>query len=263
MGMQTKLLVIAAALLVNSLAEAVPIYQHILIVVEEDKDYAEIVGNTTEAPYINNTLIAGGALLTDYNGLAHDSQPNYLAMYGGDTFGATNRPINVPDPSLYTMLQGIGHTFKAFRDVSGLNLRPGNPWESFPEGTSVEQNFTGTFYQSGFAKLPSVSFVIPSLDHNMHDGTIGEGDDWLSTNLDAYAKWAKTHGSLLVVVFDEAESTQNNHTLCILYGDFIVPGQYATTYNHYSLLRTILNGSGITGALRNSNTMPVFSGMFE
>jgi hypothetical protein len=96
----------------------------------------------------------------------------------------------------------------------------------------------------------------------MHDDTIADGDAWLASNLAAYAEWATTHNSLLVVVFDEGDTSVDNHTVCILYGASVIPGEYTTTYNHYSLLRTILTSNGITDALRNSNTMPVFGGMF-
>jgi hypothetical protein len=37
-----------------------PVYDHIVIVVEENKDYEEIIGNSN-APYINNVLKKEGA----------------------------------------------------------------------------------------------------------------------------------------------------------------------------------------------------------
>jgi hypothetical protein len=40
----------------------------------------------------------------------------------------------------------------------------------------------------------------------MHDGTIRMGDDWLRANLAAYAQWARTHNSLLIITFDETVS---------------------------------------------------------
>src|SRR5262249_7614126 len=55
--------------------------------------------------------------------------------------------------------------------------------------------------------LPTVSFVIPNLNHDMHNGeaaqSIPAGDLWLRENLDGYYQWAKTHNSVLIVTFDE------------------------------------------------------------
>jgi acid phosphatase len=68
------------------------------------------------------------------------------------------------------------------------------------------------------ASLPTISFVIPNLDNDMHDGTIAEGDAWLYNNLSAYAAWAKANNSLLVVTGDEAENSESNHIPTIFYG---------------------------------------------
>ena len=37
----------------------------------------------------------------------------------------------------------------------------------------------------------------------MHDYGVASGDTWLAQNLSAYAEWAKTHNSLLIVTWDE------------------------------------------------------------
>ena len=56
---------------------ATPAFDHIVVVVEENHAYNEIVGNA-QAPYLNS-LASGGALLTNYHAVAHPSEPNYLA----------------------------------------------------------------------------------------------------------------------------------------------------------------------------------------
>ena len=54
----------------------------IFTIVLENHDYDEIVGSAN-APYINS-LIAMGALATNYKDTAHPSLPNYLHMISGD-----------------------------------------------------------------------------------------------------------------------------------------------------------------------------------
>ena len=80
-----------------------PAYDHIVVVVEENHSYAEIIGNS-QAAYIN-ALATGGALLTNYHAVAHPSQPNYLALYAGSTFGVQdNSDHSEPDPTLGSIL---------------------------------------------------------------------------------------------------------------------------------------------------------------
>ena len=50
-----------------------------------------------------------------------------------------------------------------------------------------------------FSKLPTVSFVVPNLCHDMHDCSVKDGDHWLAQNIDPYARWARTHNSLLIL----------------------------------------------------------------
>jgi hypothetical protein len=226
----------------------VPTYSHIVVVVEENRNYGDIVGGGT-APYIDNTLIAGGALLTNFWAPTHPSEPDHLALYAGSTFGVTDNGVNsFPDPTLYTSLTSAGKTFVGYAEQPyswGLE-----PWQNFPEGNSVQQDFS-TFPQSNFASLPTVSFVIPNLGDNMHNGTVDEGDTWLKNNLGAYAQWAANpaNNSLLVVTWDEdaGEVPLPNQVAGILYGAGVVPGTYDTPYNFYNMVSTLVNGYGAVG----------------
>ena len=60
-----------------------PVYNHIVIVVEENKDYEEIIGNG-KASYINNVLKKEGASFVRMYGEEHFSQGNYFWMFSGD-----------------------------------------------------------------------------------------------------------------------------------------------------------------------------------
>jgi acid phosphatase len=91
-----------------------------------------------------------------------------------------------------------------------------------------------------------VSFVVPNLVSDMHDGSVSTGDAWLKTNIDAYAQWAKGHNSLLVLTFDEDDySTTTNLVPTIFVGAGIVPGNYSASINHYSVLATIESMYGL------------------
>ena len=65
-------------------AEAAP--KHIFYIMMENHAYNEIIGNTADAPFINQ--IAGhAAVATNYYGVTHPSLPNYLAAISGDFQG--------------------------------------------------------------------------------------------------------------------------------------------------------------------------------
>ena len=231
-----------------------PAYDHIVVVVEENHAFGEIIGNP-QAPYIN-ALASGGALLTDYRAVTHPSQPNYLALYASSTLGvADNGVYSLPDPTLATVLQADGSSFTGYVDPG--SPRRHNPWESFPEGFTVEQSVSA--FPSDFSRLPDVSFVVPNLDDDMHDGTISAADTWLRTNIDAYAQWAVTHHSLLMVVWDEDDGSAGNRIPGILYGANVNPGTDNTSYTHYDILASLAGSFALT-APNNGATAAGLSG---
>ena len=66
-------------------APSVPRYRHIFVIVEENKDYKQIL-DPAVAPHIA-TLAATYGNATQFFGEVHPSEANYVAMLGGDTFG--------------------------------------------------------------------------------------------------------------------------------------------------------------------------------
>jgi hypothetical protein len=78
--------------LVNS-AHAVPSYDHIVVVVEENENPTSVL-NTPSATYINNVLVRDGTLLTNSHGTEHPSQPNYLDLFSGNPQGINPNDIN-------------------------------------------------------------------------------------------------------------------------------------------------------------------------
>ncbi|MGB0095796.1 MAG: alkaline phosphatase family protein [Solirubrobacteraceae bacterium] len=63
----------------------IPHYQHIVEIMMENTSYDTIIGNSN-APQIN-ALATQFGLATNYFGVTHPSEPNYLANIAGDFFG--------------------------------------------------------------------------------------------------------------------------------------------------------------------------------
>jgi phospholipase C len=59
---------------------------HIFYIMMENHAYNEIIGNTQDAPFINQ-LASQSRLASDFHGVTHPSLPNYLAAISGDYQG--------------------------------------------------------------------------------------------------------------------------------------------------------------------------------
>jgi len=95
-----------------------PQYDHVFLVIEENEGYGAIIGNQF-APILN-ALAANYGLATGYRGVADPSEPNYVAMLGGDFFGiASDDPYWFPGHSidannLMFQLEQAGKTWKGY-----------------------------------------------------------------------------------------------------------------------------------------------------
>jgi hypothetical protein len=226
----------------------VPRPDHVVVVVLENHSYDEVL-DSPDAPFIAS-LAASGATFTRSFAVTHPSQPNYLALFSGSTLSVSDDscPHTFTSPNLARALLDAGHSFVGYSEGlpasgftgcgSGAYARKHNPWVNFGNvPASVNQPFSA--FPGDLARLPTVSFVIPDLEHDMHDGTIGQADHWLHDHLGRYAAWAPAHRSILVLTFDEDDQSANNRILTIVAGAFVQPGRYAEHIDHYRLLRTL------------------------
>ena len=255
---------------VGLVAAALPTPAHVVVVVEENRSAAGIIGNKS-APYVN-WLVTNGALMTQSFAITHPSEPNYLALFAGDTFGLASDACPVDRgaaPNLGSELLAGGQTFTGYSEDlpsvgsttcgSGKYARKHAPWVTFtsvPPANSVP--FSSFPPSSDYASLPTVAFVIPNLDNDMHDGSVAQGDAWLNNNLSAYATWAKANNSLLVVTWDEDDNGENNQIPTIFYGANVKTGAYGEPVTHYNVLSTLeqMYGLNTTG---NAATVPAIT----
>ena len=67
-----------------------PTPQKVVVVILENHDYQQIVGDTTNAPFLNS-VISQGLLFTNAHGVDHPSQPNYLSLFSGSDQGVNSQ----------------------------------------------------------------------------------------------------------------------------------------------------------------------------
>lgn len=253
-------------------AVALPQPAHVVIVIEENRAAASIIGNKA-APFIN-ALAAGGANMAASFAETHPSEPNYLALFAGSTFGVTTDacPVNAgAAPNLASELLAAGYTFAGFSEGlpaigspvcgAGKYARKHVPWANFTNVPPTASLPFSAFPMGKYAGLPTVSFVIPDNDHNMHDGSIPQADAWLNRNLSGYASWAPANNSLLIVTWDEDDNTSRNRIPTVFYGAHVRPGTYGEQISHYNVLSTLEQMYGLpkTGYAANA---PVITGIW-
>jgi len=79
----------------------------------------------------------------------------------------------------------------------------------------------------------------------------------MQANLDAYAQWAKTHNSLLIVNFDEDNSLSLNHIYTTFVGAGVRTGTYSEKITHYTVLRTIESAYGLSALGGAASVSPI------
>jgi hypothetical protein len=228
---------------------ALPRPKHVVVVVEENKSLGQILGNA-RAPYIN-MLAKRGALFKNAHGVTHPSLPNYLALFAGVTNtngdGCPATGLDSHAANLASELIAAHFTFAGFSEslpsagstvcAAGSYARKHAPWVAFD---NVPRNVGRAFdmLRGRYDALPTVAFVVPNVDDDMHDGTIAQGDDWLAKHMAPLLRWADTHDTLVVLTWDEGLD-RDNTIATVLYGPMVKPGTYTERISHYNVLRTI------------------------
>jgi phosphatidylinositol-3-phosphatase len=238
----------------TSPATPVPAFDHVVVLVEENRSATQVIGSGA-APYLTS-LARGGANMTQSYAVAHPSQPNYLALFSGSTQGITGDacPNVFAAENLGHQVLAAGRTFAGYSEglpsagytgcTSGRYARKHSPWVDFSSvPSSANRPFTD--FPATFDSLPALSFVIPDLCNDMHDCAVAVGDSWARSNLGAYASWARSHNSLLVVTFDEDDHSAGNRIPTVFSGAHVATGSYAEHITHYTVLRTLQAIAGV------------------
>jgi hypothetical protein len=206
-------------------SSGIPRYDHIFVIMEENHNYNQIIGNPA-APEIN-ALAKDYGLATKYSGVADPSEPNYVVMLGGSTFGISNDdPYFFPgqtvnQPNLMSQIDQAGLSWKGyFQGMPYAGYRgycfptkcngiPDSDTQYVAKHNGIV-NFAGEQTPGEFAKMqpysqltsdlasgsvPNLSYIVPDECHDMHgappwcvdSGKSGDVDDtWLVANGDAF-----------------------------------------------------------------------------
>ena len=229
----------------------------ILVVIEENHSLSQMQAGM---PFLAQQSQTYG-YATHWQALTHPSEPNYLAIVGGSTFGVTNDAPPSRNASqvgqartVFDQALDAGKTAATFaesmpqschdQDAGNYAVRH-NPWVYFPRSSGACRSFdVGLPEFAGAVQrdaLPTVGFLIPNLVHDAHDASLGAADAWLKQQLTPVLHSADfTSGRLVVVVTaDEDDKRSGNIVLTSVLSTRLHHTVVGRPLTHYSLTRFI------------------------
>jgi Phosphoesterase family len=251
----------------------------IMTVVLENTNYEDAL----RQPFLAS-LASRGALLSHFSAESHPSQPNYIAMISGSTFGVTSDGnVNLDGRHIGDLLDAEGLQWKVYAEgypgncflgsSAGDYVRKHVPFLSFKDVQRDAVRCSKIVNASEFArdlrdgKLPVYSFYVPDQKNDGHDTGVAVADRWLATTFGPLLQDPRfTKGLLLAVTFDESDGYifGGNHVLTILWGDAITPGaKLDARYNHYSLLRLVEDTLGLGTLGQGDEHAPIITGLWK
>ncbi|ORX33461.1 phosphoesterase family-domain-containing protein [Kockovaella imperatae] len=271
-------------------------YDQIITIWLENTDFAAAAASSTF-----QKLAAEGILLTNYNGVTHPSEPNYLAAVGGDFWGIGDDEFyaipsnastvvdlleakNVSWATYQESMPTDGDGEFAYYSHNYLNasapdyryyVRKHNPFviynsiASIPDRALRIRNFNDFAVDVNASALPQYVWITPNLVNDAHDTDVTFVSAWLEYWLVPLLQNPKfnTNKTLIQVTFDENESyTIQNTVYTVLLGG-AVPSNLkgtndSTFYTHYSLLSSVQNNWDL-GNLGRQDTNATVAAVFD
>ena len=241
-------------------AGGLPAFDHVFVVVMENRDHSHVLGDTVNSPYVNS-LAARYGVATNYYAVGRPSLPNYLALTGATTFGTTTDCTDcfVPAPNIAVdRVEASGRTWKAY-----MESMPGPCFvgDSYP----YMQKHDPFFYYDDIrtnpaecarvvpytslssdlasaATTPNFVWVTPNMCDDTHDCPVATGDQWLSQNIPLILSSPAftTQSSALFLTWDEGDDSSPNQVPMLVVSRQVPAGfRSSLPATHYSLLKTI------------------------
>jgi acid phosphatase len=217
---------------------------------------------------------------TDYHAITHPSLPNYLAIWGGSTFGVTDdcsvsASCKGDAPSVWGQTLAAGETAKAYQESMPSNCQTGDtgdyaprhgPWPYWIDATersACQANDvpSGTTSSGPLASdiaagtLPVTGEITPNLCNDAHDCSLSTADTWLADWVPALMAGPDyTSGRLTILItFDEDDSSQGNTVAFVAIDPRLSGVTVSGRFDHYSLTRWLDDNAGVA-PLRNAAT---------
>jgi len=201
-------------------------FNHVFVVVEENRNYEQVIGNP-EMPYLNG-LAAQYGLATEYYAVTHPSIGNYFMLTVGnvvtnsDSFSDT-----VTDDNIVRQLIAAGRTWKSYaEDLPSVGYTGGdvgsyarrhNVFALLSDVRTPAQapnlvpfsQFAGDLAEN---TVPNFAYLVPNLCNDGHDCPSSAVDAWLQTNIGPLIASSQfQRDGLLIITYDEGPDDDRRH----------------------------------------------------
>jgi phospholipase C len=214
-------------------------FQHVIIIMMENTGFDSLIGNPN-APFVN-AAAANYGLAKTYYGVAHPSQPNYIAATSGSTNGvADDNDTTIDVPNIVDQLEANRKGWKAYMQSYSLCVTPldhscgnqlyerkHNPFISYQDVQSNPARVANIVDFSQFAtdlasgKVADYTWISPDQCNDMHgrastpddpcdfsqeQALIAAGDAFLQSTVSAIMNSkAWTGNSIIFITWDESD----------------------------------------------------------
>ncbi len=287
-----SLTVVAEARTIRSTASTSP---HVMVIMEENRGYASITA--AAAPYLESlaTTYASG---NNWWGVAHPSEPNYLAITTGGTQGCSSDSCfkTLTVPSVGGQLTAAGIPWVAYMesmpspcytkpwfDGTGSAALYGEKHDPFVVVSDVLDNnckahvlpypgataFATALTSSG---APDFVWITPNQQDDMHTGSVTKGDTWAKANIAPIiaSSWFTGFNSTIVFTMDEGQgktgccggAAGGQVIEIIVSNNAKGVGTFSTAGDDYGTLLTIETAFGLAplGSAKSASSLTRFFG---
>lgn len=267
----------------------------VMVILEENHGRADAEANM---PYLVSLESQYGKA-TNYSAITHPSLPNYLAIFGGSTFGITGDcgvgegNCTPGPPSVFGQAITVGKTARAYQesmtsncDLNGSSsadaITPSSSyaprhgpwvyWTNPDERSACEANdvsmglpASGNLHddiKSG--NLPVVGEMTPNLCDDAHDCSLPIADSWLHQwipQLMTGSDWTSGHLTIIVTFDEGSGSNPDNVLFAVINPRLSSVTVNGTGFNHYSLTKWLDDNAGLP-ELNNAVSAPDLKAAF-
>ncbi|KAI1324057.1 acid phosphatase [Xylariaceae sp. FL0255] len=244
-----------------------------LLTVSQVYDHVGGPNRATNASFPANLkwLATKGITLTQYHGVTHPSQPNYVASISGDFFGMQNDDFNQIVGNVSTvidLLEDKHISWAAYQEDMPYSGFEGFAWVNQKTGANdyvrkhdppvifnansenldrlaVIKNTTMFYKDLAANELPQWMFITPNMTSDGHDTDVTTAGAWTRNFLEPLLNNKHfMQNTLVLITFDETEQYNiKNNVFSILLGDAVPSHLVGTSdtnyYNHYSEIATV------------------------
>jgi phosphatidylinositol-3-phosphatase len=235
-------------------------FNHVFLLLEENRNYASVIGDTVNAPYFNQLADRYGRA-DEFYAVTHPSIGNYFMLATGQVVTNDDGFAGVyGGDNIVRRLDSAGIEWKAYADGYPGGAAYVDRHNVYVFLSDVRSNpllrariVDASRLDSDLVShsLPRFGIIIPDLQNDGHDGTLLRSDRWAQEHLTPLLESPEFSASgLLIVTWDESKDDYTyggGRIATILASSRSKPAYRSTSFTqHPSILRLILKSLGVT-----------------